>query len=80
MLVLLVTATTAHMFWLCPDWRSFGDMYGIQIDPDPLMCIFGVASEDIELRKDIHSVSAFTTLLARFFNIISVERGRRSNT
>lgn len=66
-------ATTAHMFWLCPGleefWRgifeSYTNMYGIQIDPDPLVCIFGAAPEGIELRKDIRSVIAFTTLLAR---------------
>lgn len=65
-------ATTAHMFWLCPKlefWKkifeSYKQIYGIPIDPDPLMGIFGVVTEGIDLRKDIQSVIAFTTLLAR---------------
>jgi hypothetical protein len=61
------------MFFLCSKleefWKkifeTYKQIYGIPIDPDPLMGIFGVVPEGIDLRKDIHSVIAFTTLLAR---------------
>ncbi len=47
------------MFWSCPKlegfWRdifkSFSDIYGVSIDPDPLLAVFGSSPEDTVLTE-----------------------------
>ena len=65
--------TLAHMFWFCPAletfWRkifkSFSEISGLSIDPNPLIAIFGVRPDGVTFSNSMYDFIAFTTLLAR---------------
>ncbi len=69
----LEDATLFHMFWLCPKlkgyWKAIFEALStvltVKIDPNPLMSIFGIIPEGMELPVGGHKIVAFTTLLAR---------------
>lgn len=61
------------MFWLCPNleghWKAIFEALSIvltvKLDPNPLMSLFGITPEGMQLPVGGHKVVAFTTLLAR---------------
>ncbi len=65
--------TLIHMFWLCPKlkghWKAIFEALStvltVKIDPNPLMSLFGIIPEGMELPVGGHKIVAFTTLLAR---------------
>lgn len=62
-----------HMFWTCPVvgpfWSAvfdtFSFMCGKEIKPDPVIAIFGVASENLSLPPGQSDALAFSSMLAR---------------
>lgn len=66
-------ANLVHMFWTCPAlfsfWESVFDSFSaitsINIDPSPLIGLFGVLPPDCELPFYFSELIAFLSLLAR---------------
>lgn len=66
-------ASLLHMFWTCPRlhsfWRSifntFSEMLEEPLDPSPLIALFGVAPQTMNLSNYKCNMLAFCTLLAR---------------
>ena len=66
-------ATLAHMFWHCtkltPYWqgifKTFSDIVGRPLDPDPLTAVLGVRGPNVKLTNVQNNMVTFVTLLAR---------------
>ena len=66
-------ASLGHMFWKCPNIRNYwisvfqllSEVLGKPLDPDPIMAIFGVNSDNVKLSKKQCMVLGAVTLLAR---------------
>lgn len=66
-------ATLIHMFWLCPVlkqfWQSifttFSFVSNLQVNPCPLVALFGIIPDGSPIPRRLGNAVAFTTLLAR---------------
>lgn len=66
----------SHMFSLCPDLKGFWAGYftimssvlGVNLQPCPLIAIFGISDPSLVLNRTQKDIIAFTSLLARRFN------------
>ncbi len=65
--------TLIHMFWTCPKlehfWRSIFNTLSVvlqcRLEPEPLVAMFGVAPEELQLSASMCKILAFSSLLAR---------------
>lgn len=63
----------SHMFYLCPDLKTFWEGYfsimstilGVNLQPCPLIAIFGIPDPLLALNSTQKEIIAFTSLLAR---------------
>ncbi len=71
--VKLQLQSLGQMFWSCPKisnyWISvfqlLSEVLGKQLDPDPILAVFGVSSDNMDLSKNQHIMLGFVSLLAR---------------
>ena len=63
-------ASLGHMFWLCPElshfWNSIfktlSEVSGHRLEPDPVLALFGVLSEDSPLKVSASKATRFIVL------------------